>query len=374
MAAVPQKIRTGLVELRTGTGSVYARPSFAERLYLLWMFRHFHSLPRQVLNGHQQRLIDKLCRATVSVVPPADTCVIGVVENLQLTPKPATEALAPSSKLVEMASASERIALPRAVASGAGVARKEATRSARAAAKVEEISATKKFSAPPEERQTAFPSSAPTDVEAQGGRARGRRRWAVVAVLASLALGTLLYLRKMPALPVSNSPVAVEVPPPASPPGPANPVVPQLPPADHSQPTPVVALRPASPALPPKPTESRHRPAATVQPAVASPGSTSGERLQLAQAPDLGFLYPAAPNPGLKGKVSLKAVIGADGRVREVDVLSGNGTLAAAAVRAVRHWRYSPRELQGHAVEAETNITISFVGDDAVSISFPAAR
>jgi outer membrane biosynthesis protein TonB len=58
----------------------------------------------------------------------------------------------------------------------------------------------------------------------------------------------------------------------------------------------------------------------------------------------------------------------------EVDVLSGNRLLAGAAVRTVRHWRYRPRELNGHAVEAETNIVISFVGDDAVSISFPAAH
>jgi hypothetical protein len=30
--------------------------------------------------------------------------------------------------------------------------------------------------------------------------------------------------------------------------------------------------------------------------------------------------------------------------------------------------------LEGHAVEAETNITISFIGDEAVSISFPPAH
>jgi TonB family protein len=80
-------------------------------------------------------------------------------------------------------------------------------------------------------------------------------------------------------------------------------------------------------------------------------------------------------NPVLApGKVCLKAVIGIDGTVREVDVLSGNRALAAAASRAVRHWRYRPHELRGHAVEAETNITVSFVGDDAVSISFPAVH
>jgi TonB family protein len=110
------------------------------------------------------------------------------------------------------------------------------------------------------------------------------------------------------------------------------------------------------------------------QPSAANLNSAPAERLQVAEGPEGGFSYPVAPNPTLTGKVSLKAVIGADGTVVKVDVLSGNRVLAGAAVRAVRHWRYRPRELNGHAVEAETNITISFVGDDAVSISFPAAH
>jgi len=107
---------------------------------------------------------------------------------------------------------------------------------------------------------------------------------------------------------------------------------------------------------------------------VAIEQSTPAERLQVAESPKDGFRYPVAPSPTLTGKVSLKAVIGIDGTVSEVDVLSGNRALAAAAARAVRHWRYRPHELRGHAVEAETNITISFVGDDAVSISFPAVH
>jgi hypothetical protein len=65
MPAVPQKIRMGLVELRTHIGSAYVSPSFWERIYLLWTFRNFQSLPKQVLNRHQQHLIDKLCRAAI---------------------------------------------------------------------------------------------------------------------------------------------------------------------------------------------------------------------------------------------------------------------------------------------------------------------
>jgi TonB family protein len=96
--------------------------------------------------------------------------------------------------------------------------------------------------------------------------------------------------------------------------------------------------------------------------------------LQLAQPPESGFRYPVAPSASLMGRVNLRAVIGTDGAVRRVDVISGNRALAAAAVRAVQHWRYAAPEMDGHPVEAETNIAINFVGDDAVSISFPSAQ
>jgi TonB family protein len=102
--------------------------------------------------------------------------------------------------------------------------------------------------------------------------------------------------------------------------------------------------------------------------------STPRERLQVAEAPESGFSYPVAPNPTLTGKVSLKAVIGTDGTVTEVNAVSGKHALAAAAVRVVRRWRYRPHELNGNAVEAETNIGINFVGADAVSISSPAVH
>lgn len=93
------------------------------------------------------------------------------------------------------------------------------------------------------------------------------------------------------------------------------------------------------------------------------------ERVRIAAAPE-SFGYPVAPDPALRGEVSRKLLIGTSGSVRDVSVGSGNRVLADAAVRAVRHWRYRPTELNGHAVEAEANVTISFVGRDAVTINF----
>jgi periplasmic protein TonB len=63
----------------------------------------------------------------------------------------------------------------------------------------------------------------------------------------------------------------------------------------------------------------------------------------------------------LSGTVLLRAVIGTDGEVHDVEVLSGNQILAQAACAAVRQWRYRPTLLNGQPVEVETRVTVNFV-------------
>lgn len=78
-------------------------------------------------------------------------------------------------------------------------------------------------------------------------------------------------------------------------------------------------------------------------------------------------IQPEYPAPArlarISGIVNLRAVIGIDGRIRELEVISGNAFLQAAAVTAVRRWRYRPTLLNGVAVEVETLITVKFVLD-----------
>lgn len=62
----------------------------------------------------------------------------------------------------------------------------------------------------------------------------------------------------------------------------------------------------------------------------------------------------------LSGTVELQARIGTDGTVRELEVISGNGILARAAIEAVEQWRYQPTRLDGQPVEVETHITVTF--------------
>jgi len=106
---------------------------------------------------------------------------------------------------------------------------------------------------------------------------------------------------------------------------------------------------------------------------IFSSQEAGSNRLQVAEAPQGHVLYPDGPDANLTGTVGMKAVIATDGRVKEIHVLSGNRILAEAAVQAVRFWRYTRHELNGEAVEAETSVTVSFHGRDAVSIRFPSA-
>lgn len=60
------------------------------------------------------------------------------------------------------------------------------------------------------------------------------------------------------------------------------------------------------------------------------------------------------------GVVLLKAVIGKDGEIKELQVISGHPLLVPAALDAVKQWRYRPYLLSGEPVEVETNITVTF--------------
>lgn len=63
----------------------------------------------------------------------------------------------------------------------------------------------------------------------------------------------------------------------------------------------------------------------------------------------------------LSGEVILHAIIGKDGTVRELQVVSGHPLLAQSAMAAVRQWRYRPTLLNGEAVDVDTTISVKFI-------------
>jgi protein TonB len=69
---------------------------------------------------------------------------------------------------------------------------------------------------------------------------------------------------------------------------------------------------------------------------------------------------PEAGRERIEGAVVLLAVIGTDGCVQDVQVVSGRPILAQAAMEAVKQWRYKPYLLNGVPVEIDSRITINF--------------
>jgi hypothetical protein len=82
-----EKLAAGVVQVQTPIGPRYVVPTtFFQRVYLLWMFRHFPILPHAVLNRRQQRLIDRMCSeqrfASMAYADGMDEApVIGTIER-----------------------------------------------------------------------------------------------------------------------------------------------------------------------------------------------------------------------------------------------------------------------------------------------------
>jgi periplasmic protein TonB len=69
---------------------------------------------------------------------------------------------------------------------------------------------------------------------------------------------------------------------------------------------------------------------------------------------------PLARQARIQGSVVLHAIIDKDGRVAQLEVVSGHPLLVQAALNAVKEWRYKPTLLNGEPVEVDTQITVTF--------------
>lgn len=99
-------------------------------------------------------------------------------------------------------------------------------------------------------------------------------------------------------------------------------------------------------------------------PKVAAPQAT----LRVSQGVTQGLLtkrvQPAYPPQALQmhlqGAVQLIATISKEGKIKTVQILSGDPILARAAADAVSQWRYKPYFLNGEPVEIQTQIMVNF--------------
>jgi protein TonB len=86
----------------------------------------------------------------------------------------------------------------------------------------------------------------------------------------------------------------------------------------------------------------------------------SAEALQVLSHP-VDPNYPLlAREMKVQGSVILDALIGRDGSIQALKIVSGPTILATAAMEAVRQWRFKPYLQAGQAVETEARITVNF--------------
>ena len=58
--------------------------------------------------------------------------------------------------------------------------------------------------------------------------------------------------------------------------------------------------------------------------------------------------------------VKLNAIIGRDGTIQNLTVVSGHPLLVPSALEAVKQWVYAPTLLNGEPVEVVTQIDVNF--------------
>jgi len=106
--------------------------------------------------------------------------------------------------------------------------------------------------------------------------------------------------------------------------------------------------------------------ARAVPPTIVKP--TSPQKLRISSGVAAGMLvlhvkpqYPMlAMQARVQGTVVLQAVIGKDGTVHDLHVISGHPLLAPAAIEAVKQWRYRPYLLNNEPVEVDTQVNVNF--------------
>ena len=152
-----------------------------------------------------------------------------------------------------------------------------------------------------------------------------------------------------PALPLPLPRIAEPMPP--------MPVVVPAPLAEPKFESPIIAI------TAPAPTESPPAPPAPAVVIAAPPPELVPPRFDAAYLDNPAPRYPASARRALEeGRVLLRVLVSADGRPLRVDVAtsSGSDALDAAAIDAVRRWRFVPARRGDVAVDASVQVPIVF--------------
>jgi len=104
-----------------------------------------------------------------------------------------------------------------------------------------------------------------------------------------------------------------------------------------------------------------------VSPAMTPPPQVP-QRIRVSQGVAQGLLVrrvdpvypPLARQARISGTVVLRALIGTDGSIENLTLVSGHPMLAPAAIEAVKQWKYEPFLLNGQPSKVETEVTVNF--------------
>lgn len=103
------------------------------------------------------------------------------------------------------------------------------------------------------------------------------------------------------------------------------------------------------------------------EPSAAAPITKAAERVDVSS--DLANVVTHSVTPGypmlarqmkVQGSVILQALIGRDGLIQDLHVVSGPPILAGAAQEAVKQWHFKPHYQGADAVETQAKITVNF--------------
>ena len=366
----PQRI---LVALETDQRVEYITASGWDRVYLLWMFRNFRSLPQNVLSPRQKQLIGSLYReaSTHRSDELHGAAVVGTVEDF----RPSSLAALPfSAKIRKRVARKESLPDVRTLGSKpfyAGLTFNRMTLKVATAALVLVIAilAWHQLGAQP----VAGSSSTQT-----AAAARRTDKPMVTASEPVTKEPPQKDLAPASVEPAANPAVTAQLTDTGSNPKGTTARVGTAAPAVQRSAAPVVRRVPQTITAPSQILAAVSKPSefTAIHHPVAAPPKIYAAAADQPRVPISGrpqkLVYPVCPETQARGQVSLQAVVGYDGAVSRVRVLTGDRALAAAAVEAVRQWRYEPFSGAAPHLERETNITISFISNEVVAVNFPS--
>lgn len=115
------------------------------------------------------------------------------------------------------------------------------------------------------------------------------------------------------------------------------------------------AVPQAAPPPPPPPVKKEEKPVTPQRIRVG--GNVQAAKLVRQPKP---VYPPLAKQARIQGTVRFQAIIGKDGTIQNLQLVSGHPLLVPSATEAVKQWVYQPTQLNGEPVEVVTQIDVNF--------------